>query len=363
MVDESANDNFDSPNDEINSVPDVITDLVGDSVFTGIPAPVRRNFFKALGQLSSAAIDIPVAYLTGMADERRAETAARIKLMNTSAAQIAEQMQTDPEYARVAVQKFGQRVLREQVNLDMISQKAANELSDSSDSNEESGSRGSSDTINDDWLNAFETEARLKSTEEMQAFFGKVLAGEIRRPGSYSTRTIKILGSLDQNVAKHFSTLCALSISILGQKTIVPSLGGDAATNALERYGLSFDTLNLLNEHGLIISDYNAWWEFVPFGAMPGAEQRAICIPLVHQGRYWNLLPQSTRGIGKKLRIGSVALSRCGGELFNIVKVEPREGYTKKLEQWLGKNGFRMVEVDDGKPRVVSVSAVMGIEP
>ena len=74
--------------------------------------------------MCSAVIDIPVA-LTGKADEIRAETAARIKLTDVSAAQIAEQMQTDPEYARVAVQKFGQRVLREQVNLDMISQRTA----------------------------------------------------------------------------------------------------------------------------------------------------------------------------------------------------------------------------------------------
>ena len=363
MVDESANDNFDSPNDEVNSVPDVITDLVGESVFTGIPAPVRRNFFKALGQLSSAAIDIPVAYLTGMADERRAETAARIKLMNTSAAQIAEQMQTNPEYARVAVQKFGQRVLREQVNLDMISSRALSELRDAGESNDQSGPEESGDTINDDWLNAFETEARLKSTEEMQAFFGKILAGEIKKPGSFSTRTIKILGSLDQNVASSFATLCSSSISILGRNTTVPSLGGKPGKNALEKYGLNFDTLNLLNEHGLVISDYNSWREIVPFMAHPSTEQLAICIPLTYQGRHWSLIPKSTSGIGMKLRIEGVALTRCGGELSNIVKVEPKDEYTQALAQWLEKKGFRMVEVDDGNPRVVRVSDVMGIEP
>ena len=111
MVDESANGDCDDSKDEAISVPEIITDLVAD---TAIPAPVRRNLLKALGQLCSASIDIPVAYLTGKADERRAETAARIKLINTAATQIAQQMQTDPEYARIEVQKFGHRVLREQ---------------------------------------------------------------------------------------------------------------------------------------------------------------------------------------------------------------------------------------------------------
>ena len=190
MVDESDYENFDVPKDEAISVPDVITELVVDSAIPGIPAPVRRNFLKAFGQLCTAAIDIPAAYLTGMADERRAETAARIRLINTSARQISEQMQTDPEYARVAVQKFGQRVLREQVNLDLISQKAASEIRDASDTIDQSYSEESAETISDDWLNAFETEARQKSTEEMQTYFGKILAGEIRKPGSYSTETI-----------------------------------------------------------------------------------------------------------------------------------------------------------------------------
>ena len=38
----------------------------------------------------------------------------------------------------------------------------------------------------------------------------------------------------------------------------VPSLGGNAADNALQKYGLDFGNLNVLNEHGLIISDYRA---------------------------------------------------------------------------------------------------------
>ena len=100
MVDESANGDFDASKDEAISVPDIITDLVADSAIPAIPAPVRRNFLKAFGQLCSAVIDFPVAYLTGKADERRAETAARIKLINTSAAQIAQQLQLANAFCR-----------------------------------------------------------------------------------------------------------------------------------------------------------------------------------------------------------------------------------------------------------------------
>ncbi len=239
MVDESGNENISAPREEVATFTEIITDLVADTAIPGVPAPVRRNLFKALGQFTSAVIDFPVAFLTGKADEQRAETAARIKLINTSAEQIAQQMQTDPEYARVAVQKFGHRVLREQVNLDMIGQMAATEIRrDASDSIEQSVPEESGNTINDDWLNVFETEARLKSTEEMQVYFSKVLAGEIRKPGTYSTRTVRILASLDQEIANHFARLCSMCISTTLGDIRVPSLGGNASDNALQEYGL-----------------------------------------------------------------------------------------------------------------------------
>ena len=357
MVDELTTENISVPGDEVISVSEIITDLVADTAVPGIPAPIRRNFLKALGQLCSAAIDIPVAHLTGKADERRAETAARIKLINTSAEQIAQQMQTDPEYARVAVQKFGHRVLREQVNLDMISQKAATEIRNASDCNDQLELDESGNSISDDWLNAFETEARQKSTEEMQVFFGKVLAGEIREPGSYSTRTVKILASLDQNVANHFARLCSMCISVSLGDIRVPSLGGDAGDNALQEYGLTFLTLNLLNEHGLIISDYNSWIEYTPCIAVGGAGQQALCIPLNNQGRHWILMPLSNKEIGKTIRIYGVALTQSGRELFKIVTVEPMDKYSQGLDQFFEKQGFRMVEVGGGEPRIVNINA------
>ncbi len=347
-------EDLNAPPDHAPSLPDSISDLLADTAIP-IPAPVRRNLLKAFTQLCTAAIDVPAAYLTGKADERRAETTARIKLINVSAAQIAQQMQTDPEYARVAVQKFGSRVLSEQVNLDMITHRAASEIHEGSDPLDQASSEQSSDPINDDWLNAFETEARQKSTAEMQAYFGKVLAGEIRAPGSYSTRTIRILGSLDQSIASLFVQLCSMCISI-GGDIRVPSMGGNAATNALEEYGLNFAALNLLNEHGLVISDYNSWFEHVPCRAIPGTENQALSIPWDFQRRHWLLAPISKDKRGKNLRIHGVALTQTGRELFRIVKVERVDDFANGLFKFLESKGFRMIEVSDTNPQVVTVN-------
>ena len=357
MVDQSPREDLQDSGDGLTSVPDIITDLVAEAAVPGIPAPVRRNFLRAFGQLCTATIDIPAAYLTGIADERRAETAARIKLINTSAAQIAEQMKTEPEYARAAVAKFGQRVLREQINLDLISQKTARDLLDNRDPANEPMSDGTGDSIDDDWLNAFEMEARQKSTDEMQDIFARILAGEIRRPGTFSTRTVKIMGSLDQNVASHFVRLCSMSMISQGHDSRVASLGGNAGDNALRKYGLDFSTINLLNEHGLVIADYNSWYEHIPCIAFTGAGSQVVCIPFTHQGRHWILSPSSRDVIGKKVRIHGVALTRSGSELLQVVHMDRVDDYTRDLAQWFERKKFRMTEVSGNAPRVLNKDA------
>ena len=61
--------------------------------------------------------------------------------------------------------------------------------------------------------------------------------------------------------------------------------------------------------------------------------------------------------VGKKLKIYGVALTKSGRELSKIVKVQPRDKYSQELARFFEKQGFRMVEVEDGKLRVVSVNA------
>ncbi len=343
-------------NEELNPVSQFITDVVGDAVAPAIPAPVKRNILKAFGQLCSAAIDLPVALLSGVANERRAEAEARVKLINTTASQIANQMQTDQEYARVAVQKYGMRILREQVNLDLICKEAAIDIRDTSHSTEQSAQKEPPSTIDDDWLNAYEVEARLKSTAKMQAYFGRMLSGEIQKPGSFSRRTVRILASLDQETARHFARLCSICTSIDPEDVRVVSIEGNAANNALQEYGLSFAILNLLNENGLVISDYNSWMDFVPCieAEVNDARKQGFCLPLIFQGRHYTLEPTSRASVGKVIRMHGVALTKSGRELSRIVKVEPVDKYSQDLARYFQQRDLRMVEGGGGQPKSIS---------
>lgn len=318
----------------------IIDAITGSS----IPEPIKRNFFKACGQLCTAAVEIPVTYMEGVAAERRAETQARVKIIERSANEIAEQMQFDPEYARAAVKKFGQRVIREQVNLDQITQKAAESLAQSAmQATVETNSPQAQ--ISDDWLNVFEKEAGQKSTEEMQSMFAKVLAGEIQKPSAYSIKSIRLLGSLDQQAAKLFKRFCSMCIVLRMQDHIldarIPSLGSNAAANGLQRFGLTFDSLNLLQEYGLIISDYHSWMDYSPSF---GSATQPVTLPFEFGNSLWGLVKMDGFQ-GNQMKVNGVALTRSGKELMRVVSSDAEPNFSTELTKWFESQKLQMVKI------------------
>lgn len=350
MSDETKPDQLPTTEDETINPLDIFTDLV--STLT-LPARVIRNASKAIGRLCSAAIDVPTGALERRSAEKQAESEARIQITEENAAQITRKMNVPMEYAQRAGNKFAEKIIREQINLDKVSAAAISELqqSESDGSTDQSADSGEEKTISDDFLNSFEEEARQKSSEEMQLLFGRILAGEIRKPGTYSIRTVKILGQLDQNTAVLFKKLCSVCVALeISNVEIVfdifdirvPSLGGNAASNALSKYGLSFDQLNILHEYGLIISDYNSWYDYK---LCVVNKNSPITIPFLHQGRYWVLSPLSEQNKNQELKVSGVAPSRAGRELFPIVDQDSMEGYTEELKKFFAQQNLKMVEV------------------
>ena len=335
---------------------DVVSDLITEPT---LPAPVRKNLFKTLGRLCSSFVDIPVAYFEGKADEIRAGTRARIQLTEMAAEQIACEMRVDPEYARIAAAKYGQKVLREQVNLDSISRIAAIELKSQGASEDQT----TTEEVNDDWTDNFESEARKKSSEEMQLYFGRVLAGEIKKPKSFSIKSIKVLGEMDQDTANLFRKLCSVCVQINVAGSFadmrVPSLGGNAGDNSLAKYGLGFGELNVLNEHGLIISDYNSWRDYgiCKGGRVVGQEMRStvrgIRFPFLHQGKHWVLEPHGEMQLDTQLKLHGVALTSSGMELSKVVETDSVQKFVQDLIAFFRGKRFDMTAVLSEKPQIL----------
>jgi hypothetical protein len=319
-----------------------ITDTI-ETLVTGVPAPIRKNFFKAFSQLCTAAVDIPVANLESKAAEIRAASNARVKIIEKEGEQISEQLNVPKEYISKASEKFAAKVVKEQLNLDDIGVNAANNLK-----NEKYiESDQTSEEIGDDWLNEFENYAKLKSSDDMKVVFGKILSGEITKPGTFSIRTVRLISQLDNQAAKLFQKLCSQSISLnFGPSIIfdarVVSFSGNAASNSLTKYGLSFDNLNVLQEYGLIISDYNSYMNYAPCIAN---EQMHISASLSFGKVQYGLIPTDKEKYDKTVKLNGVAFTKAGKELLQIIPFEEMPNYRKDLEDFLSKKHLKLLEI------------------
>ena len=208
-----------------------------------------------------------------------------------------------------------------------------------------------------DLMARFFSEVQDVSSEELQKLWAKVLSGEVERPGTTSIRSLTILRNLDQNTARLFRKFCSVCVSIRMPDEIqfmdarVPSLNGHAAQNALKQYGLTFDALNVLNEHGLIISDYNSWFDYNACIRLHTSEPKKDiwCLPFGFQDRYWVLLPTTKRAVDQELRLTGVALTKSGRELSRIADIEPMDEYTQALIKFFEGHNLQMIEVDNGE--------------
>ena len=195
-MDEKKNDLPAETEDIVDEVIEAATDVVLDQT---IPAPIRKGFFAACKRLGTAMVEDFAGGFERRSTEEWAVTNVRVKIIEEAGAQIRKKIEVDPEFPERASKTFARRILREQFNLEQILGKTAGmlkkkEYDDSADKQSDSAET----SISEDWFNIFEKEASQKSTEDMQRRFARVLAGEIEKPGSYSIRTLKVLGELNQ---------------------------------------------------------------------------------------------------------------------------------------------------------------------
>lgn len=96
------------------------------------------------------------------------------------------------------------RAIRQQQNIEKVLDYAYNDL--------QYAEECSDDELNQDWWNRFENYAEDISIEEMQMIWGKILAGEIMKPNSFSLRTLETLKNISTEEAKIFQKICPLLI-------------------------------------------------------------------------------------------------------------------------------------------------------
>ncbi|WP_032096032.1 MULTISPECIES: DUF2806 domain-containing protein [unclassified Alteromonas] len=108
-------------------------------------------------------------------------------------------------FAELCKQEDDLKKLNEQINKAECLKIAEEELTSTPDH------QISDEGVNTDWFNEWLENSEKVTTEETRYIWGRILAGEIKKPGSYSVRTLNVLKHLSMDEALIFQRLVSVT--------------------------------------------------------------------------------------------------------------------------------------------------------
>ncbi|MEJ1366303.1 MAG: DUF2806 domain-containing protein [Candidatus Sedimenticola sp. (ex Thyasira tokunagai)] len=211
---------------------------------------------------------------------------------------------------RRAMHRFVEEEANRQENMEAITEKAFPQLEDGSNPSK----------MEDDWVTNFFDKSRIVSDSEMQDLWASVLAGEANSPGTYSKRTVNLLGDLDKKDAELFLALCSFGWLA---RNFTPLIFDSEAPIYTDK-GLGFEALSHLDSIGLI-----------QFNHVSGFLRTRLpkIITVSYCGEPLSLTLEKEEG--NQLKIGMVLLTQAGKELALICQAPAVDGFVDYVkEKW-----------------------------
>jgi len=168
---------------------------LGKTLSTGAEKVITGSGVAAIGRLIGATADIPAAYLEGISQNIRDNSEARSLVTKSLAQAAAENASKDQEIMERALNNMLQRQYRVQENKDAVAKAALENLV----SDPPIADRGGP---SDQFMTNLERYAEDASSEDLRIMFGRLLAGEIRDPGSIAPASLHFVSMLDSATAK-----------------------------------------------------------------------------------------------------------------------------------------------------------------
>jgi hypothetical protein len=119
-----------------------------------------------------------------------------------------------PDYEIRSTRRLGYQQRKRQDNVECITAVAAAELSQQTEVADE--------LPDEDWINRFFRAAEDVSSEQMQELWGRILSGEVTKPGSYSQKTLEFMRNINKSDADLIVEMAKLAVFFSGS-VILPT--------------------------------------------------------------------------------------------------------------------------------------------
>jgi hypothetical protein len=211
----------------------------------GVSIQTRSRAIAAFDRLVGGTI----GWLAEYAEAKRRETQARAEgreaLIRAKDAAALRLLQGQDELGKATLENFLRNEYRKQDNRLAVASYAIEDLLTSSASvvgeqdSEQASNHADPVTLDEDWMNLFSDYAARASSERLREQWGRILAGQIRKPGSFSFLTLRVVAEMTADLARSFQEVYRLSIENF---LVSPA---DFSGQVLEDYG-NLEAIGLL---------------------------------------------------------------------------------------------------------------------
>jgi hypothetical protein len=212
------------------------------------------------------------------------------------------------------------REVKKQDNIDAVTKIAVEQLQDVK--------KVSNDPVNEDWTVRFFNIVEDVSDEQMQQLWGKILAGEVKTPNSFSIHTIEFLKNMTKSEAELFTKIANYIINSNNRPFI---FRGDN-DETLNKNGFSFEERLTLIELGLVQAETNIARRFQP---LPEDFDRIFI-----SGKY--IIKAIKKANSPLVEVPILRLTKIGEQLKNLLSPVSVDNYIKDFFLYLQTKGFEV---------------------
>jgi Protein of unknown function (DUF2806) len=293
-----------------------------------LPVRVARNLVKAVEVTLVGGVGIWEEQLASWRAGIKAKSDARAEAWLAAGQAAGEAVKGDPELGVRAAHSLLGNAIKDQQRREDVVKYTAQALHD------DPPAKDANEDIDEDWLLLFTRVAERISKRDLQEILGRMLAGEIKKPGTISPFTLQIMTTLTPDIANTFQTAVNLSMAFAdGQYSILTAPFGGDSSNALERFDLPYYKLKTLETVGLVL-DVSGWRQLK-------LQPRTIVRTKIADKTYRVI--NDTENEVDFGRTPCVHFSQAGAELLGLLAKSEVPDYVLHVKEFFEKKGASLL--------------------
>lgn len=173
---------------------------------TGLKAGAKSRIVSAIDRLGGNLVELVNVPLENHLKKGRAVGRADVKLIDGLGEIRLQQLHQNPEFAAKALEQHLKTAISRQENKAHVVVQALEDLRNDPPTDEQSAA--GPEAVSEDFMNRFERYAEDATSDQVRERWGRVLASEVRIPGTFSAKVLRLVDEMEAATAILFERVC-----------------------------------------------------------------------------------------------------------------------------------------------------------